>query len=406
MKKRLISLVAAAALVGGISVASAPAAKAGNVTVKGDTQVQLYGFIGAEFSWNKQMTGNPEESNMPQPDAQEGDSQLYKDTHDKVNYDGYSGITRLGLKFKNADANLTGVIESDFYKRPGDVHRLRRAFIQHNLDNFYVLIGKEWIVEDHMRSTSISAALRNPAGFNEGIAMVPQVRIGTNLDLGSASLDLALAFESGSKKAVKSSSAANALKVNRVIMPYPAARADLKFETGFGAPATAYVWGSLIPVKVSDKYDGAYKSDDSETSYAVGVGVKVPVSMVTVGANYKYSKGATNYAGLSNYQPASYYYVDGDVKATKMNAFNANVVVSPMPSVSVGAEYDFVEFKNDDAFDDDKPKVHTYLGNIKIKTTKYTTLSLEWRHVKAKNISDSDDDFSGDQFYAIYKYTF
>ena len=51
--------------------------------------------------------------------------------------------------------------------------------------------------------------------------------------------------------------------------------------------------------------------------------------------------------------------------------------------------------------------VYTYLGNVKIKTTKYTTLTLEWRHVKAKNfdvVGAGDDDMSGDQVYAIYKY--
>ena len=411
MKKRLISLVAAAALVGGISVASAPAAKAGNVTVKGDTQVQLYGFIKATFAWDKQMTGDPDHSNMPN---YKGKTQLSKDTYDKINYDGYSGITRLGLKFKNADANLVGGIEAGFHES-GDTLRLRRAYIQHNLDNFYVLIGKEWILEDMF--TSITAGFDSPAGFNEAIARVPEVKVGTNLDLGSANLDLALAFESGSKSAVTDGDfdggdGKYALEVTRVIMPYPAARAVLNFETGFGAPATAYVWGSLIPVKVSDKNDGAYKSDDSETSYAVGVGLKVPVSMVTVGLNYQYSKGATGYAGVDDYTPASYYYVNGDVEETKMNAFEANVVVSPMPCVSVGAEYDFVEFKNDEAFDDNKPKVHTYLANVKIKTTKYTTLTLEWRHVKAKKfnalpgVGTDDDDFSGDQFYATYVYTF
>ena len=93
MKKRLISLVAAAALVGGISVASAPAAKAGSVTVKGDTQVQLYGFVWAEYSWNKQMAGNPDFSNMPNPKPEDDDTKLYKDTYDKTSYDGYSGIT-------------------------------------------------------------------------------------------------------------------------------------------------------------------------------------------------------------------------------------------------------------------------------------------------------------------------
>jgi len=423
MKKRFISLVAAAALVGSVAVVSTPAtSQAGTVSVKGDTQVQMYGFVLANFSWDKQMAGkgNPDFSNMPKRDSVNDDTQLYKDTYNKTNFSTNTYRARIGFSFKNREAGIKGKIEGDFNHDSN--FRLRKAYIRHNFDNFYLLIGQEYVLED-ISSESISAGDASPAGFNEGVSRVPQVRIGTNLDLGGASLDLAFAFESGSKKAVKSSSEANALEVNRVVMPYTAARAILHFDTSFGAPVQAYVWGSVIPVKLSDKTKddesiatktGDYNvSDKSKTSYAFGVGAKVPVSMVTIGANYQYSKGATNYAGLSDYQPAS-YYSNGkdDVEDTKMQAFNANVVVSPMPSLSVGAEYDYVEFKNDDVFTgNDKPKVTTYLGNVKIKTTKYTTLSLEWRHVKAEKFDSipngpKDDKFSGDQFYALYKYTF
>ena len=133
--------------------------------------------------------------------------------------------------------------------------------------------------------------------------------------------------------------------------------------------------------------------------------------MVAVGANYQYSDGATNYAGLSDYQPASYYVAaNGDVKDTEMSAFNVNATISPMPCVALGAEYDYVQFKNNDVFSGTKPKVDTYLGNIKIKTTKYTTLSIEWRHFKAKDFDvtglTKDDDMSGDQIYALYRYSF
>jgi len=401
MKKRLISLVAAAALVGGISIAQAPVAKAGTVTVKGDTQAQLYGFVWAEYSWNKQMTGDPDHANMPKPDATAGSSEFYKATYDKTEVAVDSWVTRIGFAFKNEDANLTGRIEGGFFH--GSNFRLRRAYVEHDLGNFKVLVGQEWILEENF--ASISAGFTGPAGFDEGILRVPQVRLSTSLDLGSANLDLALAFEAGFKSAVSSSGEANALSVNRAVIPYPAARAVLHFDTGFGAPAKVYAWGSLIPVYVS----GGSINDKSETSYAFGAGLKVPVSMVTIGANYQYSDGATNYAGLSNYQPASYYNVGGDDKDTEMQAFNANLVVAPMPCVAVGAEYDYVQFKNNDVWNGTKPKVYTYLGNVKIKTTKYTTLTLEWRHVKAKNfdvVGAGDNDMSGDQVYAIYMYKF
>jgi hypothetical protein len=55
MKKRFISLVAAA-LVGGMVTVS----QAGSVATKGDTNISLYGFIEADFSWTKKMAENAE----------------------------------------------------------------------------------------------------------------------------------------------------------------------------------------------------------------------------------------------------------------------------------------------------------------------------------------------------------
>ncbi len=401
MKKRLISLVAAAALVGGVAVAGAPqVAKAGTVTVKGDTQATLYGFVWAQYDWINQATGDADHSNMPIPD---NDGYLY----DKTQAETSVGVTRIGFAFKNEDANLNGRIEGGFF-HAGNNFRLRRAYVQHNFDGFYVLIGQEWIIEENF--ASISAGFTAPAGFDEGILRVPQVRIGTNLDLGSANLDLALAFEWGNKSAVSSSAGVNGYDgaaVDRYTFPTTAARAVLHLDTGFGAPAKIYAWGSIIPVYVT----GGSKQDESETSYAFGAGVNVPISMFTVGGNFQYSDGATNYAGLSDYQPASYYINNnGDDEDTEMYAFNVNATVTPIPCVTLGAEYDYVEFKNDDVFDGTKPKVHTFVGNAKIKTTKYTTLTLEWRHMKAKDFDATglvdDDDFSGDQIYALYMYKF
>ncbi|PMP89102.1 MAG: hypothetical protein C0173_06160, partial [Desulfurella sp.] len=60
MKKRLVSLVAAAALLGSVSLASA-----GTVTTKGDTNISIGGFIQTYFDWANNQTNlgyqaNPE----------------------------------------------------------------------------------------------------------------------------------------------------------------------------------------------------------------------------------------------------------------------------------------------------------------------------------------------------------
>ena len=454
MKKRLISLVAAAALVGGVAVAGAPqVAKAGTVTVKGDTQATLYGFVWANYTWANQIagSGNADEENMPLPDTPDVNvkaPKLYNSTYDETKASDSVITTRLGIAFKNEDANLTGRFEGDFWGGGHTSLRIRRAYVQHNFDGFYVLVGQEWILEEPF--ASISAGFTAPAGFDELILRVPQLRVGTNLDLGSANLDLALAFEWSNKKAVSTEDISNLddgvngylpTVVDRYTFPTTAARAVLHFDTGFGAPAKFYAWGAIIPVEVSnavkvfkddpgnstptyaldsktgkivEKYkvgEGDWYADQSETSYAFGVGVKVPVSMFAIGSNFQYSDGATNYAGLSEYQPASYYVNSkGDDEDTEMYAWNVNLTVTPMPCVTVGGEYDYVEFKNDDVFNGDEPEVETYVGNVNIKTTKYTELTFEWRHIKAKDFDatglTTDDDFSGDQYYVRYLYKF
>ena len=445
MKKRLLSTAAIAVALGLASFQS----HASTVTLKGSTQATLYGFAYAEFAWDNQMTNIPDLSNMPKTDPNslsKYSTPLYKSTYDETEASAESFMTRLGLKFTNSDANLKGKLEGDFKGGSGSSKgnfRMRQAWVEHKLGSFNVLIGQAYILEE--MHSSISMGDDAPGGFNIPFHRVPVVELSLSIDLGSADLDLALAFEwSNSKAATSGKDTKNTvLSVDRYVFPTTAARAVLHFDTGFGAPAKFYAWGSVIPVYVSNKayknidpkdnttayyyFDentgtaklndeyknldikaGQLVSDKSETSYAFGVGVKVPVSMVTIGSNFQYSDGATDYAGLTDYEPASYYLnSSGDVEKTQMYAWNINATVSPTSYITVGAEYDYAKFDNDVLPSD--PKVETVVGNVKIKTTKVTSLGIEWRHVKAKNfdvVGAGDNDFSGDQVYAVYKYKF
>ena len=389
MKKGLISLVAAASLICSTTLISTPSF-AGTVQAKGNTKVTLYGFVRSMFSWNTQMSNDPDHSNMPIPDH-------YTYDYNKTKAQANALWSRLGLKFKNKDANLSGRIEGDFAH--GSDFRLRLAYIKHDFCNFYVIVGQDWVVEE--MHASIDPTAHKVAGFDEDLKRQPQVQIGSKIDLGSADIDIALAFEYGAKKVVGK-------EVNRVVIPYSAARAALHFNTGFGSPAQVYAWGSLIPVHITT----GTLNDKSKTSYAFGTGIKLPVSILTFGFNYKYEYGAVGYAGLTNFSPKSWYDSNG-AKATKTNAFNINLIVKPVSNIAIGAEYDSVEFKNNDVFTNgDKPKVDTYLGIIKVKTTKYTTLAFEYRHIRAKkfdaipDINVNDNDFSGNQIFVLCKYVF
>ena len=406
--KKLFSLTTAAIIAGAVSCSIA--SYAGSITTKGDTQVQLYGFSYAEFAMDKQATNLPDISNMPKPDANVNSSAFYKSTYNKINSQAESWCTRLGLNFKNKEENISGKIVGDFKGKSANGKgnfRMRQAWVEHRLNNFKIKVGQAYILEE--MHSSISMASVGPAGFEFKMKRVPLVALFTSLDTESSNLQLSLAFEYSNNKAVSSGkdSINTTLSVDRYVFPTTAARAVLTFNTGFGAPAKVYGWGSLIPVHISDK-TATKVSDNSETSYAFGAGVRLPVSVFKIGLNYHHTDGATGYSGLSDYRPSSYYLSgNGDIEKTTTNAYNINLVVKPTKPLSVGAEYDYVKFDNN-IFSSD-PEVETLIGSIKIKTTKVTMLGLEWRHMKAKNfdiVGAGDDNFSGDQIYAIYKYMF
>ncbi len=375
MKKRFISLVAAAALVGGIAVASTPAtSQAGTIALKGDTTASFYGFIRYEAGWSKDMASIY--STTPTP------------TTVKTHLESNATITRFGFVMKNSDANVCGRIEADF--RGGRGHlRLRRAYVKHTFGDYYVKIGQEWGVEE---APTYSAAWVAVAGFG-GNARMPLIALGGKMDLGAANLDFALAFEDTSQAGYVGS------MVSRMLIPSPAAKIKFGINTGFGAPATVYAFGLMMPVKITL----GPVSDKSKTPYVFGAGFELPVSMVAVHANYLYGKGANNYANAGN-SPASYWVnANGSLKASKFYAYNLEGKITPMPCISLAAGYDYVKFKN---FNDagDKIKDESVFANVAIKTTNYTKLVIEWDHVKAKYTNAGSD--TGNRFWFNYTYYF
>ena len=409
MKKRFISLVVAAALVGEVAAVSTPVtASAGTVAVKGDTKVQIYGFINYMAGWVKKMEGT-QAGFINMPDL--------KGTNDNTKFASTTERTRLGLNFKNEDANLTGKFEGDFV---GGTFRLRRAFVKHQFDNFYVLIGQEWGIEEVHR---FSDAKNSPAGFN-GHTRMPQVQIGTNLDLNGATLGLALALEDkdymGNGKIVVKG-ADNGIPYThtyyiglkkRETMPGIAARANLGINTGFGNPAQVYAWGLAEPVKINvpgTYTDPSLIKEKSEAPVVFGAGFSLPVSMVTVQSEYIYGKGTNKFAGLTAYNddiPSYYADNNGNVKANKFNAFNIEAKVAPMPNVSVAGGYDYLKFTKNVPGGYDKPKVETYFGNIAYNTTKYTKLVLEWDHVKGETEGNNSSSVDGNMYWLSYTYSF
>ena len=379
--KRFFSIAAALAIVGGVAISTPTQATAGTVGVKGDTDVTLYGFIDMTAGWTDKMDSyNAGFTNMP------------NEKNDDSRYSATDKMVRVGLTFKNKDACVSGRIEYDFANKgnAGDSTRLRRAYINYGYDNFNILAGQEWGVEEvHTFSTNWKAI----AGFNGNANRYPQVRFSYNFDLGETDLNFNLALEDKDWT--------NNTVIKRRF-PAIAAKLATKINTGFGKPARVYSFITATPVKIELNSD---KNDD-KTPVVFGAGFNLPVSMVELQAEYIYSKGATKFAGLTSKTPTSYYVkANGDIEAVKSSAWNIEAKVKPMPKMWLAAGFDYVKFKDTMEYAND-PKVETIFANIGYKTTKYTVVSLEWIHAKAKHFYKDDDTVKGNSVFFRYDYKF
>jgi hypothetical protein len=108
----------------------------------------------------------------------------------KNQYSSSTKMTRLGFKFQNKDANITGDIELDIIQNNST--RLRKAYVKHNFNNFYILLGQEWGLEEINTFSMNCIAI---AGFNNNLNRYPQVRLSGKLDLEKADINFNLAFE-------------------------------------------------------------------------------------------------------------------------------------------------------------------------------------------------------------------
>ncbi|MEA1994917.1 MAG: hypothetical protein U9N18_02005, partial [Campylobacterota bacterium] len=183
MRKRLISLVAAAALVGGMVAAGT--AQAGTVATSGDTNISLYGFVRADLTWAKKMAGsNGYTSNVAVKSTGTGSSAAKQN---KTNFNATTRWTRIGLKLNTPDIGVSGLIEADFAGSCGDkAFRLRRAYLQHDLDNYFIRVGKDINL---LKQSTYSWNLYGVPGFGHNDPFfTEQVRLGGTFDLGSVTL--------------------------------------------------------------------------------------------------------------------------------------------------------------------------------------------------------------------------
>ena len=401
MRKRLISLVAAAALVGGMVAAGT--AQAGTIATKGDTNISMYGFVRADLNWAKKLAGgNGYTSNVASESDASGASGAKQN---KTNFNATTRWTRIGLKLNTPDIGVSGLIEADFAGGCDDkAFRLRRAYLQHDLDNYFIRVGKDINL---LKQSSYSWNLYGMPGFGHNDPFfTEQVRVGGTFDLGSVTLVPELAAQEMKDVVIGTSN----ISVNRTTMPGVAAKLTAKVKTFFGSPITAYAGYGYEQVKLD-----VFGDEKKKNPQVVTAGVAVPINWITLKGDYNYFKGATGEMGLSHNKVASFYHEGGDLKYTKGHSIQGEVKITPIPQFAAWGGY--AETKIDDASDvwagdgeiADVVKKNTgWFVGAGWKTTKVTEIALEYNEFETTYQTDADNTKKdkGNQFRLTFKYSF
>ena len=378
MKKRFISLVAAAALVGGmVAVGSA---QAGTVTTSGDTNISVYGEVRADFTWSKKMYDNTAVwNNMAKKSSDGGATQAKQN---KTNFHSTANLTTVGLELENEDIGVSGCIEAAF-DGDNDGLNLKQAYLQHDFENYFVLIGKtdNLLTQEH---SSINDS--GIAGIKTNPDLIPQVRLGGEFDLGTVTLTPEIAVaDVKDDEVVGSTVTAGTVGVNRTTMPGVAGKLTASIKTFFGEPINVYGGYSWEQVKLDANDKEKKKSPQVATA-----GISVPISWMTLSANYNYMKGATGFSGLDSTPPSYYVKTNGDVEEIKGHGWNIEANLTPIEQASIWGGYSEAKFNDigdlkKAGFSDDIVKKNSeyYIG-ASYALSEVTTISAEYDHFKTK----------------------
>ena len=404
MKKRFISLVAAAALVGGMVAYGT--AQAGTVATSGDTNISVYGEVRADFVWSEKMAEMPIWSNVAQKDPGTGASAAQKN---KTTFGATANLSTVGLELENEDIGVSGCIEAAF-DEDNDVLNLKQAYLQHDFENYFVLIGKTdyLLTQEH---ASINDA--GIAGINTTPGQVPQVRLGGEFDLGTVTLTPEIAVADVKDDEVighDDYTSSRPVGVNRTTMPGVAGKLTASIKTFFGEPINVYGGYSWEQVKLDASGTEKKKSPQVATA-----GVSIPISWLTLSANYNYMKGATGFSGLDSTPPSYYVKTSGDVEEIKGHGWNIEANLTPIEQASIWAGYSEAKFndigdlytKGGVSGDIVKKNSEYYIG-ASYALSEVTTISAEYDHFKTKwqeSAATSRKD-KGDLYILSFSYAF
>jgi len=445
MRKRFVSLVAAAALLGSVSLASA-----GTVTTKGDTDITISGSIQTYFDWannqaNLGYQANPKYNGYDfitgKPIAN-GPAQTALNTT--------SEYTRISLGLDNKAEGITGLIEGDFFGGGNNQQlndrgnfQLKQAYVVKSFCkegcNYtpWLLVGQTYdplYLGDSFSLNEINGIAGQNANA-DGVT-TSQIGFGVKFDLGSIQLNPSIYVANLAKDSYFTSTYGmldNYVNPNqRLTSPGYAVKLPVTFNTGLGAPATVTAGFAIQPMKLTFAnggdillFNGATVThkDENENAWMLAANVDLPIYFVNLKANVHYGHGMTGYentTGFTNYIMPSFYVnqENGSVEPVHTTAWTAQAQVDFGKLVQIpatlGLGYGQVVFSNYKALADQivtpfVRKQSTMFTNVSYNLTKSLSFGVEYQRNKTYYIgagNDPNDGRSSNQVFLKGEYRF
>jgi hypothetical protein len=446
MKKRLVSLVAAAALLGSVSIASA-----GTVTTNGDTNISINGFIAEYLGFVNNQSGL-----FATAASNPGMTNAGGTTGAQTNFSASANVTRLRLNLDNKVEGVTGLITSDFWgsgfnsdNGANSNLRLRQAWFMKSFCqegcNYtpWLLVGRTYpIVGTPGTYSLLGYSIGGVAGSAATVPVwMPQVAFGVKFDLGSVKLNPEIAvidLQSGASYLTPGEGVTEGMEGitegitgMRTNMPGFGIKIPVEFNTGLGAPASFYAGAEMQTMKINyENRNDSISTDNNKTSWMVGAGLSLPVYFVTLKGDVAYSKGLTlssmifgDQVGSSDYPaatPASYWVNSNySLKQTHATQWDAEAQINfnklaQVPFTLAGG-YSQVVFSHlpmgsgeGYAYSASTPvrKASTIFANVSYNLTKSTMLGVEYDRNKTYYTVDPNSSYNSDAVYVVGVYNF
>lgn len=327
-----------------------------DVVSSNDVKLSLYGSIKQYFVW----------SNGNNADNYPANTAIKKSNF--TTFNSYAGTATLGLNITSD--KILASIESDFEGNNNTLILLKAYFAYKATDNLKLLIGQDNPIGELNTFSDNYYAM---PGFDktrpEGVS---QMRFEGNFDLGTINLISAFALENIYPYMFRDEEQ----EEKNISTKYPGVGVKLSTEFGFlDQKARAYTFFETQKIY--------FNNNESHWPFIYGIGINLPIKMLTLQSEFLYGKGSTHYVGLIEAinklgieLEVPHGYTDNG-NARKFRAYNIEANIALNDAWNIYGGFDKVNFMNNLPNSNIQSADGKFIG-ISYNLTKSTNLKLEY----------------------------